>query len=199
MRQLYLAVALPKMTYGLDVWYTPPTRENKALRIKGSVSTLKSLAKIQRIATLTITRALQTTPTDLLNAHAGVLPMELALEKACHRATVRMLTLPETHPLQQIIKKARQPPPRGHQGTIGKLLRILGLENKKVETITPTNTYPYHPIQFKVATPKTREQSIKEEAADKADFRVYSDSSGQNDGIGAAAIIYKKGQCRPVN
>jgi ribonuclease HI len=199
MRQLYLSVALPKMTYGLDVWYTPPTRENEASRSKGSVSTLKSLAKIQRIATLAITGALRTTPTDLLNAHAGVLPMELALEKACHRAMVRMLTLPETHPLQQIVEKARQPPPRGHQGTIGQLLRIFGLENEKLETITPTNTNPYRPLQFKVATSETREQSIKEEAADKADFRVYSDGSGQNDGIGAAAIIYKKGQRRPVN
>src|ERR1700678_2659262 len=26
MRQLYLAVALPKITYGLDIWYTPPTK-----------------------------------------------------------------------------------------------------------------------------------------------------------------------------
>ena len=26
MRRLYIAVALPKMTYALDVWYTPPTK-----------------------------------------------------------------------------------------------------------------------------------------------------------------------------
>ena len=26
MRQLYLAVALPKITYGIDIWYTPPTK-----------------------------------------------------------------------------------------------------------------------------------------------------------------------------
>ena len=26
MRQLYLAVALPKITYGLDIWYTPPNK-----------------------------------------------------------------------------------------------------------------------------------------------------------------------------
>jgi hypothetical protein len=26
MRQLYLSVALPKITYGLDVWYTPPSK-----------------------------------------------------------------------------------------------------------------------------------------------------------------------------
>ena len=24
MRQLYLSVALPKITYGIDIWYTPP-------------------------------------------------------------------------------------------------------------------------------------------------------------------------------
>ena len=27
MRQLYLVVAVPKMMYGLDVWYTPPSKE----------------------------------------------------------------------------------------------------------------------------------------------------------------------------
>ena len=29
MRQLYLAVALPKITYGLDVWYTPPHQADR--------------------------------------------------------------------------------------------------------------------------------------------------------------------------
>jgi hypothetical protein len=30
MRQLYLAVAVPKITYGLDVWYTPPHKNCSA-------------------------------------------------------------------------------------------------------------------------------------------------------------------------
>ena len=50
MRQLYLAVALPKITYGIDLWYTPPAKPVGHTRNTGSVSALCSLQKAQRIA-----------------------------------------------------------------------------------------------------------------------------------------------------
>ena len=43
MKHLYLTVAVPKMTYGLDVWYTPPSREPGKKRSSGSVKALKEL------------------------------------------------------------------------------------------------------------------------------------------------------------
>ena len=55
MRQLYLAVALPKITYGIDIWYTPPHKPVGRTRNSGSVGALRNLTKIQRIATLAIT------------------------------------------------------------------------------------------------------------------------------------------------
>jgi hypothetical protein len=111
MRQLYLSVALPKITYGLDVWYTPPTKPAGYTKNTGSVGVLRNLEKAQRLATTAITGTLRSAPTDLLDAHAGLLPMELALRKACHRAILRSITLPHTHPLHQIIKKAKRNPP----------------------------------------------------------------------------------------
>jgi hypothetical protein len=118
MRRLYLAVALPKITYGLDIWYSPPFKRAGAIKNAGSVGVLKTLQKLQRMATLAITGALRSTPTDLLDAHAGVLPMELALLKTCQRATVRLLTLPSTHPLHRKIAAAKRAPPLNHQGPI---------------------------------------------------------------------------------
>ena len=100
MRHLYIAVALPRITYGLDVWYTPPGKKAGQTRNSGSAAALHQLQKVQRIAMLEITGALCTTPNDYVDAHSGVLPMELALLKATHRAAVRLLTLPPTHPLQ---------------------------------------------------------------------------------------------------
>jgi ribonuclease HI len=44
----------------------------------------------------------------------------------------------------------------------------------------------------------TREASIASEKLDKADFKVFTDGSGWNGGIGAAAVIYRKGQHRPA-
>jgi hypothetical protein len=45
MHQLYIAVAIPKMTYGAEVWYTPPIKPTGAARNAGSVGALKGLQK----------------------------------------------------------------------------------------------------------------------------------------------------------
>ena len=135
MRQLYLAVALPKITYGIDVWYTPPTKPAGYTKNTGSVGALRNLEKAQRLATTAITGTLRSTPTDLIDAHAGLLPMELALRKACHRAMLRYLTLPDAHPLHQVIKRAKRNPPEKHQGPLDHLIRIFKLRHTKFESI----------------------------------------------------------------
>src|ERR1700679_3602647 len=107
MRQLYVSVALPKITYGIDIWYTPPFKLIGHFRNSGSVGALRQLQKTQRIATLAITGALRTTPTDTLDAHAGVLPLEFALQRSAHRALIRMLPLPPAHPIHKIVTEIR--------------------------------------------------------------------------------------------
>ena len=159
---------------------------------------LRQLQKTQRIATLAITGALRTTPTDLLDAHAGTLPMEFALQKAAHRAIIRMLTLPPTHPIHSIIASTRANQSSRHPSPIANLVKTFKLETTKLETIIP-------PAQLKKTTPNyttkianTREDSIEHEKRDDADFKVFSDGSGINNGIGAAAVIYKRGNLRPI-
>jgi len=132
-------------TYGLDIWYSPPIKPPGATGNTGSVGILRCLQKIQHTAMLTITETLRTTPTDLLDAHAGVLLMELALSKVCNRAMVRMLTLPDTHPLHQFINEARTHPPLKHQGPVNHLLKAFNLENEDIETIIPAIDDLYHP------------------------------------------------------
>ena len=88
MRQLYLAVALPKITYRIDLWYTPPVKPIGHTKNTGSVSALRSLQKAQRIASLAITGTLRTTSSDFIDVHAGIFPIELALLKACHHTLI---------------------------------------------------------------------------------------------------------------
>lgn len=137
MRQLYLTVALLKITYGIDIWYSPPTKPVGYMKNIGSVNALRRLQKTQRIATLAITGSLRTSPTDLLDVHAGLLPMELALLKACHNATVCLLTLPDTHPLHKIVKHVKRSPPTKHLSPINHLLKTLRLLDVDIETIYP--------------------------------------------------------------
>jgi ribonuclease HI/exonuclease III len=198
MRQLYLAVALPKITYGLQVWYVPPTKPVGATRNTGSVGVLKSLQKLQRIATLAITGAMRTTPTDLLDAHAGALPMELALLKICHKAAVRLLTLPTTHPLHSLVQSAVRSLPAKHPSAIDNLLRIFQLARTKVEPISPINEGLHVAPRFLTEISASREQSIENEKQDGADFKVFTDGSDHDGGVGAAAVMYKKGWPRPI-
>ena len=198
MRQLYLAVALPKIAYGIDVWYSSPYKPVGATKNTGSVGILRSLQKIQCTVTLVITGSLCTTPTDLLDAYAEVLSMDLALSKVCYKATVRMLTLPATHPLHQMIKKARYTTPRKHLSPIDSLLARFALREVRMETIMPVAENLHQSLQYKTLIPATREGSIEEEGLDRSDFTVFSDGSGQEGGVGAAAVIYKKGLSLPL-
>ena len=198
MRQLYIAVALPKITYGLDIWYTPPNKAAGQTRNSGSAAALRQLRKTQRIATLAILGALRTTPTDFADVHAGLLPIELALHKAAHRATIRLLTLPATHPLHKVIQTIREKPQRKHISPVANLIRIYDLPLARIETIVPTVQHPRSMAKFKVQTPGTRKESIKQEKNDEADFKAFSDGSGLNGGIGAAAVLYRKGRFTPL-
>ena len=197
MRQLYLAVALPKITYGVDVWYTPSTKQAGATRNTGSVGILRNLQRVQRIASLAITGTLRSSPNDFVNVHARTFPMELALLKACHNAVVRALTLPDTNPVHQIIRKAKQHPPTKHLGPIDRLLKLFRLQDKTLETILPTVCLSTK-ATFLTEIDHSRDASIKFESQDNADYKVFSDGSGQDDGIGAAAILYRKGRVTPL-
>ena len=166
--------------------------------VSTSAAALHQLQKTQRIATLAITGTLRTTPTDFADAHAGILPIVLALLKATHRATIRMLTLPHTHPLNSIITQIKNEPPRIHASPIANLIRILKLSRKKMETILSSAQCPAKKPKFSIEITKTREESIKQEKKDDADFKVFSDGSGQGDSIGAAAVLYTKERYTPI-
>ena len=198
MRQLYLSVALPKITYGIDVWYTPPNKPAGYTKNSGSVGALHNLQKTQRLATTAITGTLRSSPMDLIDAHAGVLPMELALMKACHRSLMRTLTLRNTHPLFQIIRKAKRYPPEKHLSPLDQLLKIFKMRSTKVETIDSAIHHMAGTTQFTTSIAKSREDSISFESNDTADYKAFSDGSGQEDDVGASAILYKKGSARPI-
>ena len=198
MRQLYLSVALPKITYGIDIWYTPPSKSAGCTRNLGSVGILRNLQKIQRIATLAITGTLRSSPNDYVDIHAKVYPMELALLKTCYNATVRYLSLPSTNPIHQIIQNAKRNRPSKFPGPIDRLLNQFRLGNTNLETVYPAVTLTQSNNRYSIKIDNSREDSIKFESTDTADFKIFSDGSGHDNGIGSAAILYTKGQSRPL-
>jgi len=115
---MYCAVALPKMTYAVDMWYTPTYKKEGAKKMSGSVGITKKLLMVQRMGSMAITGVLRTTPTDLLDLHAGLWPVHFMLHRICYWAATRLALLPASHPLQKIyqtwakqyIKMHRSPP-----------------------------------------------------------------------------------------
>jgi len=197
MRLLYISVAVPKMTYALDVWYVPPHKKEGMRNNSGSVRALKSMGKIQRIATRAITGGLWTSPNDLLDAHAGVLPANLMLERICHAAIVRAATLPAGHPTQAMVRGYSKKPVKTHLTPLQKLINCLKIKPRHYETITPDPRTPTYKRKFTTTIAESKEESIKDEEKDESDIRIYTDGSGYKGKVGAAAVLYRKGADEP--
>ena len=96
--------------------------------------------------------------------------------------------------IHQIIQEAKQNQLTRYPGPIDRLLKLFSLSNKKIKTIWPSITLNRESNRFKTIIDKTREDSIKNESTDDADFKIFSDGSGHDNGIGSAAILYEKGR-----
>ena len=75
MCQLYISIALPKMSYAADIWYTIPHHPNGLERHHaGAIQFTQKLVSGQCKAVITILGAMKTTAGDVLNAHANLPP-----------------------------------------------------------------------------------------------------------------------------
>jgi ribonuclease HI len=108
------------------------------------------------------------------------------------------MTLPSTNPIHQIIQNAKRNQPSKFPGPIDLLLKQFGLINTKLETIYPAVTLTRSNNRYQTKIDNTREDSINFEATDSADFKIFSDGSGHDNGIGAAAVLYVKGRTPPI-
>ena len=97
----------------------------------------RRLTSIQRLATTTITGALRSTATDMLDLHANVLPVELLLHCICHRAAVCLVTLPTSHPLAPVFCMRAKRFIKSHHSPLHELAFIFDISPDSVETLSP--------------------------------------------------------------
>ena len=98
-------MAIPSFTYVADIWFTPVQRDGSG-RSSGSAGVARKLTTVQRMATTVVTGALCTTTTDVMEAHANLLPVKLMMNRICFRAALCLAALPETHPLFKPVKQS---------------------------------------------------------------------------------------------
>ncbi|PPR00222.1 hypothetical protein CVT24_004961 [Panaeolus cyanescens] len=201
MRHLYRAVGIPKLTYALDVWYEPPNKPDGAENTRGSVRALRQIITVQKTATLAITGALKGTAADVLDPHAKVLPAEALLWYVCKRAYLRLCTLPTDHVLSQAITDAHcnRTKKLRHATPLERMAVLFDVNPKSTEKI-PT-VKPRHDLRCYLDTLSfpSREDSIAHEKADNAKVKVFTDGSGQDGHVGAAASIYINDMTNPVS
>ncbi|KAL1746881.1 hypothetical protein HDZ31DRAFT_61821 [Schizophyllum fasciatum] len=193
MRTLYEGVAEPKMTYGLEVWYVPVHRVEGQKRDSGSVGYTRRFAKIQRTAALAITGALRTSPNDLVDLHANILPADLLLSKIIFRTTARLCTLPSSHPLHPVVQRCTRYVQK-HRSAMHEALHLFKLRPADVETITPARCPPSYIPPYSTSIAANKEDAKMADETDRALLRVYSDGSGYNGKAGASAVLFRRGR-----
>jgi hypothetical protein len=96
MRRLYLATCVLRMLYAADVFLNPATVKARTADNRAVVTKLRT---VQRRAALLITGGLSSSPTDVLDAYTGLIPMRHLINKMRYRAALRLATVDEAHPL----------------------------------------------------------------------------------------------------
>ena len=192
LRQLYLTVSVPGITYGAEVWYTAIHQPSGHARKKGSVAITNKIRSTQRKVAKTITGALATTAGDVLDVHAFLLPIDLMFRKVQFRAASRICALPASHPLHKVVRKAANRLVKRHRSPLHNLLYSSRLRPSEVETITPTRRSPsYRPV-FDCIRLEDKDKALEAAEAlhSSCRYKIYCDGSGLEKKIGALALLY---------
>ena len=184
------------MTYAADVWYTPTHKREGAGKTNGSVGIMRRMASMQWMASA-ITGALRTTPTDLLDLHAGLWPLHLMFQQVCHQATQRIASLPKSHPLHAVYWTRVKRYIKMHRSPLHELAALYGIMLGSLETLSPVRVSPAYEIKAKVTSVGSEEEETVGPLGD-GKVQIFSDGLGLDGRVGAAAVMYRRGQAPKV-
>lgn len=151
MKRLYEGVIIPNMLYAADVWCAGLVAKGRGKKGggRGARGFASQMARVQRMAMLSITGGLRSTASDMLDAHANILPFQQNLRKICYRVILRMASLPAHHPLAKGIKTAYNyceyrefKGKKRHPSLLHKLMNEFQVNPSKTEKIDPVRHYP---------------------------------------------------------
>jgi hypothetical protein len=207
LRRIYQAAVIPAILYGCSAWYTLGT-DNGHRQTR-----LQILNQIHRRAVRAITGAFRATATAAMNIETHLLPMQQLLEKRL----MESFLLVQTSTAADLIRKARSDEIKG-QGYMSRcwrpwdwspLQRISELVSQKLdgnrledlESIQPFIAAPYW-TPPEVIIDRNAEMAMEQhESATKRDqpvTAVYTDGSGINGRVGAAAVCPRCNETRSV-
>jgi hypothetical protein len=198
MRHLYKGVIVPKMLYAADVWCADLISKGrgKKSRGRGMRGFASQMARVQRMVAILITGTLHSTPNDLLLAHANILPLQQALHKICHNATLRMSTLHRSHPLHKgtlstfnFHANQNFTGSKHHPSPLHKLFKEFRINPATMETIEPVHHFPKWTPDIEIRIASKPEEAYLEDTLVDEELRVYSDRLAIDGGVGGVAVL----------
>jgi len=185
-RNLFTAVAVPRMDYAAIIWHRP-TEYGKTHR-PGQLSKLEAA---QRTAMRAILGAFSTTATSALEVETAMLPTHLRLRNKVLQTFTRMQTSPSSHPIHQCLRRAVGSRSKKYISVLEYITRAFPeYAISDLETIVPYVRPPWWVPHFTVDTSGNKNEAKAKHdnaARDPDTIRVYTDGSGIGGHIGAAA------------
>jgi len=102
------------------------------------------------------------------------MPFHILVEKLTHRATTRLATLPNCHPLEKHTVHAANRYLKQHRVPLHEILHAFKIHPNKFESIRP-GWKRNAPASFATSIPATKEEAITEAAVDRSEVWVFSD------------------------
>ena len=159
----------------------------------GSVKATRLFRMIQGCATNHITGGLRGTAYNITEAHAFIPPVDLLFHKSQLNAITHICALPPKHPLYPIACKVARHFINCHKSPLHYLFHLAQLHPNNLETISPTEKHPsYIPaLMTKISSSKETALTLAQRTFHSAHYKVYSDGSCIDNGVGASVILYK--------
>jgi hypothetical protein len=134
-------------------------------------------------------------PGDLLDAHADLLPFHLTIDKLLQKAALRYATLPMTHPLHAQVKNvARYGHVKKHPSPLHFLMTAYkDVRQGRVEVIRAVRRKAGWKAPVRVRIASSKEEAKEWAEAEPSRVRLFSDGSLIEGKVGAAGLLMVDG------
>ena len=188
-RQLFKAVITTRTDYATSIWHQPKSDGELA-----TIGQIQKLTTIQRLGMKAITGCYRTTPTAAMEIESDLQPIRIRLQTKVLQSVTRMQSLSVKHPLQAWITNAalvRTAQVR-HRSNLENVMHQFPHMAEKIERIEPYIRPPWWIPKVEIQIDATKDtakdlHNKKQEHKNAATVSIYTDGSGVENRVGAAA------------